>query len=493
MGKKKTKGIIQLLLGKKQVLYYDMNKEEKIFSDLDSFLNYNFGWEGATIFTTLQELNAIYHYVKDQTTDYDFHLIYISQQVRKIIGLGVKKKNSSQTARGITFYDIKYKIGSDQLEVKDALNIIEQTEFKKYNQGYTSKLREQLKFSEPICRGTINNPPSMAPIVYTKTLLEYGNVKCWDITSAYPYLCTQELPHYQDVIDFESIEQFDTDEYTYYGSIEIKNIKAKAPYYPLTLVGKNNKGIKVEDQGENIEHAGVRIISADRVVLNGFIPHLIKILERNYDYESYTISKKLIRFKLEIDQELRTKIIEFFNKKQEKKRNKVNYNGEKILLNRVYGFLLTNGSQTPAHYGQYIVSKQRLIIDSLIHKIGLRDVIHCHTDSIKFIGEHDDVIETYNNTICFPELGRFMLEDVYQKCFYFSHITGKYITKDGKLQFKHGGIDKVGIAHLYKKRYEDVTINTEFYLIRSYFYMKDEGYFPYFITTNFSKKIGDDE
>jgi len=43
--------------------------------------------------------------------------------------------------------------------------------------------------------------------------------------------------------------------------------------------------------------------------------------------------------------------MEYFKKKQEKKNNKENYDGEKILLNRVYGYLITKGSSTPAHYG----------------------------------------------------------------------------------------------------------------------------------------------
>lgn len=417
---------------------------------------------------------------------FETKIIYISDFIQKIIGLKIKKKDSK--SRGFTFYDIKYKIGSDELKIEDALKLINETDFKSYNQGYTSKLRQEIVTDEKLCRDTVNNPPSMAPIVYAKTAVEYKNVQCWDITSAYPFLLTQPLPHYVDTISYKEA-QFNDPKYIYYGGIEINNLKAKNNYYPLTLVGKNNKNISIEEQGENIIHAGVRIISADRVILYGFIPHIVELLKRNYSYSFCRISQKLVRFELKIDWKLREKIMKYFKQKQDKKNNKENYDGEKILLNRVYGYLITKGSSTPAHYGQYIVSKERLILDRIINEIGLKDVIHSHTDSIKFIGNHKNVIDKYNATIPFPELGRFVLEDVFQKCIYFSNITGKYIDKNGKLGLKHGGIDKIGITHLYKKSYEEINGSTKFCLVRGYFYLEKDGYYPDYTISDFNHSV----
>lgn len=485
------KGILQLILAKEEVIFYSTDKDKKIFSNLNEFLDYSFGSRGVAIFATLQEINAIHDYLKEYNDKFETKILYVSSFIKKIIGLKITRKDNK--GRGITLYDIKYKLGSDELEIPYALNLIEKTEFKSYNEGYTGKLRKEIITDDSLRRGTIDNPPSMAPIIYTKTCKEFSNVQCWDITSAYPFLLTQPLPHYDKTIEFTNEDIFNDQNFTYYGSIQIFQLEAKKPYYPLTLIGKNNKEIVVEKQGENIKHAGVRIISADKVVINGFIPHILELLKQNYSYKSYQISSNLMRFQLKVDQKLKEKVIEYFERKQEKKRNNLNYSGEKILLNRLYGFLITRGSNAAAHYGQYIVSKERLILNSLIHKIGLKDVIHCHTDSIKFIGNHAEIIEDYNSTIPFSELGRFMLEDVYQKCVYFSHITAKYIDKEGKLGLKHGGIDKVGIAHLYKKSYEEITKKTKFFLIRSYFYLEGEGYYPNYTITDFSHSVEEDE
>lgn len=490
------KGIFQFVFGKEEVHFFSLSGKMMSFNTLDEFLDYNFGYKGATFFTTLSEINALYHYVKEEDI-YVIKKINISSKIDKIIGISVYRKDKYCTLQDgqikyypfKTFYDIKYKIGSDELSIKDSLKLIEESNFKTYNQGYTSKLRKQLNFEEKICGLTINNPPSMAPIIYAKTCIEYDNVKCFDITSAYPYLMTQALPHYDREVIFETEEQFNEKDTTYYGSILIENLAAKQPYYPLTLVGKNNKGITVESQGKNITHEGVRIIAADQIILNGFLPDLIEILKRNYNYSSYKISKKVIRFTLQKDAALRNSVLKTFEVKQEKKRNKENYAGEKILLNRLYGFLITVGSKSPAHYGQYVVSQERLIMDRMIHKIGLKDVVQSHTDSIKFEGNHAAAIEEYNNTIEFPELGRFMLEDEFQKCVYFSNITGKYIDKNGQLGLKHGGIDKKGIGHLYKKSYEEINMNTKYYLIHGYFYLKGEGYFPNGIITDFNSSV----
>lgn len=481
------KGVLQFILSKENVIFYPTTGDKIEFDTLDDFLDYNFGCEGATIYTSTQELNVIYDYLQNLKDKYDSKLIYVSNFIEKIIGLKMTKKGSKRRFK--TFYDLKFKLGSDELKIKDSLNLIENTEFKTYNQGFTSKLRKEIVTEEKLCRATIKYTPSMAPNIYTKTMKEFYDVECWDITSAYPYLLTQPLPHYEKWVDFESEEQFNEKDVTYYGAIEIFNLSANNCYYPLTLVGKNNKKIDIEDQGKNIFHQGVRIISADSVILCGFIPHLLTLLKNNYSFSSYRISRRLIKFKLEIDWELRKTVIKYFEKKQEKKRNNLDYSGEKILLNRLYGFFITKGSNSAAHYGQYIVSKERLIIDDLIQKIGLENVVHCHTDSIKFTGNFSHIIKQYNDTIDFPELGRFVLEDKFQKCVYYSHITGKYIDRNGKLNFKHGGIDKIGIAHLYKKNYEEITEKTKFFLVRSYFYLKGEGYYPNYIITNFSQSV----
>ena len=487
---KQVKGVFRFKLFKESVMFYTKEKAME-FETLDDFLYFDFGRDGAAVFAPLEEVNAIYDYLKTEIkAGYKAELLHISSNINKIIGFSFKKENSRNCFK--IFYDIKYKIGSDELPLEESLDMIEEG-FPTWNSGYTAKLRREIKLEERQCKFTIIKPPSLTPIIFSHPYFEYMNVQCWDITSAYPYLLTQPLPHYDKIVDFEDESMFTDARYTYYGRLEITGLAAKRMYAPLSLVGKNKQGIKKEHQGINIETRGQQIFSADKVVMYGFINELLELLKRNYDYESYKISSHLYRFELKIDKELRDKMLYFFERKQEKKRTGKPYKGDKVLLNRIYGFLLTQGVDTPAHYGQYIVIKEKLILDRLINKIGLKDMVHAHTDSLKFVGNHAAAIEEYNKTVEFPEFGRFVLEDVFQKCVYYSHITGKYITKEGKLGLKHGGINKRGIQLLYKMNYEDITEKTEYYLIKGYFYLKGEGYSWDAIKQNFTKTVSFEE
>ena len=433
----------------------------------------------------LSDINVIYRYLEEQQNEkYDYNILKAHEN--KIVGLSIHKANKNKPFK--TFYNMKYKIGTDDLEIEDALKKISEAPHQ-YLEGYSAKLRKEFNMiKEPLCKNTIKQQPSMAPIIYAKTNQEFLNVQCWDITSAYPYLLTQPLPHYVGYVDFISEEMFNDDKFTYYGGIKISDLRAKRPYYPLTLIGKNDNKITVESQGTNIINKGKQIIAADEVVLYGFIPHLLQLLKENYSYSDYKITKTLIKFELKIEQSLRDKILEIFENKQMKKRAGLKYGGEKVLLNRVYGFFITKGNNAPAHFSQYIVSKERLIINKMIHEIGFKDIVHSHTDSIKFIGNHSDVIEKYNDTVEFPELGRFTHEGTFEKCYYYSYITAKYL-EDGILKFKHGGIDELGIQHLYKMKYEEIDCKTQFALIKGYHYSKEIGYFCEFIKSNFAQSV----
>ena len=89
-----------------------------------------------------------------------------------------------------TFYSLKYKIGTDELSLKDSLKLLDSAPTH-YLSGYTSILRKEIKVEEKELELTINYEPSLSPLIYAKTNKEFFNVKCYDITSFYPYLLTQ--------------------------------------------------------------------------------------------------------------------------------------------------------------------------------------------------------------------------------------------------------------------------------------------------------------
>lgn len=502
MGRKKIlKGMLKLNLFKKEVYFYYQGGEKK-FEDLASFLFYDFG-RPLSILVKEEELGVIKNYIEEKNPNDDYFCRPIKIFKEKEIGFSLSNKDKwyevcdSRTKKMTrkyypykTFYSMKYKIGSDDLDISKVIEMWE-NDTNKWQSGYTSKLRKELNLSEPICRQTIINPPSMSPIIHTHIGKTFYNVKCFDITSAYPYLLTQPLPHFVKTITKEEfLKKGYEPGYTYYTGVEVFNIKAKTSFLPLTLIGDENKtGIK-GGQGENINNIGTRLISADRVIIYGFFPELDNLLQF-YSYTGIRRAEYVQVFKLEIDQKLRKYILEKFELKQSKKRAHLNYDAEKILLNRIYGFLITKFNTTPAHYGQYIVLKEKLRIAWLIKEIGLEDIVQSHTDSIKFVGNHQDVIDRYNSTIEFDELGKLSNEGILKKCYYFKEIVAKYEEEDGVLKFKHGGIHELGMREIEKMKFEEVTSNTTYNLIIGFCYSNTYGFCPCYVKAKIKENISE--
>ena len=96
----------------------------------------------------------------------------------------------------------------------------------------------------------------------------------------------------------------------------------------------------------------------------------------------------------------------------------------------------------PTEAAIYIMSKQRRILDEMAHKIGFDNLVHIHTDSLKFTGDFSHLINEYNEEIEFEELGRFVSEGVMKKVHYYSITKAKMLDSNGNLQLKYGGIKK---------------------------------------------------
>lgn len=476
----KLKGILELKLNSKEVVLYTKNGVHSA-PTLDSFI-YDFqSTNGTIIYLREKFFNPIYQHLKRNAEEMVFEI----KVGDKHIGFTIKTGSVKTTK---TFYSMKYKIGTDELDVQKSLVLIEGAPTC-CKSGYTSMLRKIIKVKEPMLDFTIDNKPSLSPMIFAKTNKEFVNAKCFDITSFYPFLLTQKLPMFQDFIEREEMEIGNENE-TYYGAILIKKIKAKSTIYPLSLVGENMDRQVRNGQGLNIVHCGTRLISADEVILFGFIPFLLNAL-KEYDYEEYVISKQVARFKLEIDWDLRKLVIEMFNVKQEKKRKGENYQGEKILLNRLYGFFITKGNNAPAHYSQFIVQKGKNILLEIIRKIGLKDLVHSHTDSIKFVGSHEDVIEEYNKTVEFEELGKFDFEGTMEKVIYYGTNKAKYIM-NGELKFKHGGIEAKDIEPLLNLTYEEIDKKTKYELTTFYVYSSDKGFYANTVEREFGGSLNGD-
>lgn len=462
--KPKLRGVLELQYGKEEVIFHTKNMSITI-PDLDTFLyEYEHKDSGYMIYMEDKYLKAVNDYLVRTHPEYH-SLVRVYNKEKGFTFKGYKLESYNKS-----FYSMKYKSGTDELSTKDFLKIIDDIP-SGTKEGYTSVLKKQTEFvKEPFLDFTTGETqPSLCPMLYAKTNKEFVHVKCYDITSFYPYLLTQELPMFEKFIDREEMD-LDNKNFTYYGRITVKKLKAKNPSFcPLTLVGK----MPLEEQGINILHYKSQVISADEIWVYGFIPFLLDFL-KDYNYESYEISSKIACFSLRKNEDLRSLILEKFWIKQEKKKKKENYAGEKIMLNRIYGFFLTRGIKKPSHWGQYIVQKGKSILLNIIREIGLKDVVHSHTDSIKFVGNHEDVIERYNEKIEFEELGLFAEEAPMEKVVYYSVNKAKYLVND-ELKFKHGGIEERDIEPLLKMGYDAVKKDTKYQLTIFYEYVQGRG------------------
>lgn len=475
------RGILEFELNREEVIFHTKDASIKI-PNLDTFLYGYTAPEGTMVFIDEKYMRPIMRHIQKTNPSC---LKETKLFKNKLIGFRVEDEQKKFLK---SFYELKFKLGTNELSIEDTLKLIDDIP-SRYNQGYTSVLRKQIKTDEKFLDFTVGySQPSLGPMIYAKTHKEFINVKCFDSTSFYPYLMTQELPHFDKIIDVSEMDLNDKN-FTYYGAIRITNLKAKTSLCPLTLVG-NEKDVPLPNQGKNIFHLGTHIIAADEVLLYGFIPFLLDCL-KEYEYERYLISSQIARFQLRKDEGLRSLILEKFEIKQKQKKKKLNYSGEKILLNRLYGFFITKGNCAAAHYSQYVVQKGKSVLLNIIREIGLKDVVHSHTDSIKFVGDHEDVIEEYNKTIEFEELGKFDFEGIMERVVYYGVNKAKYIM-NGKLKFKHGGIEKRDIEPLMELSYDNIDRKTKYNLTISYDYISGLGLVANTIEKEFGGSLNGD-
>lgn len=456
----RLKGFLQFCAGSRSVIWYTENSWEQ-YDDLMTFLN---KIENADVYVKSDMYTMINKYMERKEIE------VIRSYYPPL------KKNEDPTGLKLMFlhygtnyiYDLKRRTGTDQYKSFSVMFKEIQKCSNKPLAGYTTKLSKMLKTNEArqnFC--AVDYRPSMAPLIYVRKNKEFTNVHTYDMTSQYPFLLTRPLPKYDKPVKIEEMD-VNSREYTYYGKLIIHNVHLKYPYLPtLTLRYDRQKHRLESGQGEEIVNNNASLVAAKRVEIYGFLPFLLEALEE-YKYDSYEIaglgkSNMLRRFRLEVDEELKKVVLELFEAK-ENARGTQDYEAIKILLNRVYGYFITKGKKSPAHYGQFVVAKAKILLRRMAYRIGLNDVIHIHTDGIKFVGDHEDAIEEYNAIVPYEKLGKFHTEGTWQRCCYFKTNTAKYIDEEGHLCFKHGGISEEGLTSLFSRTYDEITKDTEIYV-----------------------------
>lgn len=256
------------------------------------------------------------------------------------------------------------------------------------------------------------------------------DVHSYDFASSYPTVMLSEkypqtafLP--SNVRKFEDMLE---DDYCYLLDISFENLNSKCYNHYIS-----------KSKCYDLYHAYVdngRIVSADKCRL--YITNIdLQIIRRAYKFSGYTINKAKRSRLGYLDREFMLKILELYGKKTSYKgidEKYLEYALAKQKLNSMYGMSVTNlikdlvefkdnkwqevvaltdhdvtqklqeiaksySTFLSPYYGVWVTAYARKNLwCGAIFPID-EDVVYCDTDSVKFIGDHTDVIERYNKQI----------------------------------------------------------------------------------------------
>ena len=256
------------------------------------------------------------------------------------------------------------------------------------------------------------------------------NVTSKDIASSYPYSLLQKLPQGQFLKC--NISQFTEKKRKYYSFmlyVKFKNVKPKYYNHYIQVSKCINLRKPVFDNG--------RIVSADSLEL------WLTDIDFNLICECYKCEYEIIELykakKDYLDKRIIRYILDLYGGKTKLKQQAKTdthiaevYQNLKACLNSLYGVSVSNilnnssdfinGVWTQEEFssdfvarklndskkswstlffygvGCYVTALSRKAVFSNILKIDT-DMIYCDTDSIKYVGDHEDIFEAYNNSV----------------------------------------------------------------------------------------------
>ena len=266
-----------------------------------------------------------------------------------------------------------------------------------------------------------------ANYIHANRIIE--NVQSWDFASSYPTVMLCEKYPQTNFVK-SCVQRFDQlleDDYAYLLDITFYNVNAKTYNHYISISKCYDLYNVFTDNG--------RIVSAD--CMRCYITNIdLQIMRKCYKFSDYKINKAM-RAKLGyLDRRFLLKILELYGAKTKLKGvegKNLEYQLSKQKVNALYGMSVTNLIKdsfefknnewsdvkqltdievnvklqeiaksyatflTPA-YGVFVTAYARRNLWDNILKID-SDLIYADTDSLKFIGNHSDVIDAYNKKI----------------------------------------------------------------------------------------------
>lgn len=261
---------------------------------------------------------------------------------------------------------------------------------------------------------------------HTNVILD--NVRSWDISSSYPYVMIAEkfpmgkfMPATID--SMEKLKEFNS-RFCTIGRYAFKDLKVKrhtpVPYIPYS---------KCYDIENDICYNG-RVLSADFITI-ALTNIDLDIILNQYDFSDLMLKDYYVARKGRLPLEFREEVFSYFEKKSVLKyetdeNSQYMYMKSKNALNSCYGMTVTDpvhneikfsdgewihgdvdrvtkledfyktyNSFLPYQWGVFVTAYARQRLQKAIDQVGL-DTVYCDTDSVKFIGDHDDVFQKIN-------------------------------------------------------------------------------------------------
>lgn len=268
---------------------------------------------------------------------------------------------------------------------------------------------------------------------YKTNFINY-DVSSYDMSSAYPYAMISGLypitPFYEATIT--SLDMLDdyNNRYCTIAYYAFENVKLKKgipfPYIPyskcIEFIAPSYEG---RFKGKEYCYNG-RVLEADfiKIAMTNY-DYQIFINQYDYDDENVRVEDFYYSYKGSLPKELTNTVIKFFTLKSQLKGNdgkEYEYMKSKNKLNSLYGMIVTDiirqenlfndqwekgenstleeyysnrNSFLTYQWGLFVTAICRTNLQKAIDKIGL-DCVYIDTDSVKFVGKHDDVFEQIN-------------------------------------------------------------------------------------------------
>lgn len=269
---------------------------------------------------------------------------------------------------------------------------------------------------------------------HTNTIID--NVHSYDMTSAYPYvMMTEKFPHGKFTkIKIEDVEDLDyyNKKYCTVGRYLFKNLRLIDDTVPIPYIS-HSKCSQIDKKALCYNGRVTECYFAEMTLTNVDF----EIIDKQYDYDDLIIKDFYIARKKKLPSSFRKTMMNYYQDKTRLKGIEEQfyfYMKQKNKLNSAYGMMVSNIIRDMFEYkenvncivkkeldkedkekelqryntsrnsflcyawGVWVTAYCRRNLQELIDIIGI-DVVYCDTDSVKFIGNYDDVVEKTNNRI----------------------------------------------------------------------------------------------